>query len=323
MKNILILDGFNNFIRAFVANPSMSTSGEAIGGIIGFLKILQKYCKEYKPYRVFVCWDGVGGSAFRKNLLSEYKQNRKPARLNRFSNNLPDDEIEKNKIWQLQRLLQYLENLPLIQLNCDHVEADDLIAWLSREYSDEFHCHIVSNDKDFIQLVSDTVTQHRATSKEILTPDDVKRIYEIHPNNFCLVKSICGDVSDNISGISGAGFKTISKRIPEVLLEERLTLDNLRDLCDARSKLKKAPKIFAEILNSFEIVERNLPLICLDDHDLSQNSKQKILYDIENFLPSFSRIGFFKLISEDGVYGENFENLFNWAQNLKMELKND
>ncbi len=42
MKRVLILDGTNNFYRAFVVDPSMSSNGKPIGGVKGFLKILQK-----------------------------------------------------------------------------------------------------------------------------------------------------------------------------------------------------------------------------------------------------------------------------------------
>ncbi len=316
-NNILIIDGFNNFIRAYTANPTMTNNGEPIGGTAGFLKIVQKYCNELNPTKIFICWDGVGGSIRRKTLFEGYKANRNPSRLNRFSESTSEDEDERNKIWQMTRLLQYLENIPVIQLNCDYVEADDLIAWLCMNLTDENnHAYVLSNDKDFIQLVNNNVTLYRPTSDEKLTVEKVLEEYQIHPNNFCLAKSICGDTSDNVPGVKGAGFKTLAKRIPHFAAPDKLRLDTLETTCYSGAQTKKAPKVFQNILNSFDIVERNLELLCLLDTDLSDNAKRKILYDIDNFSPYFNRISLFGLFNEDGISGTNWSGLMSWSQNI-------
>lgn len=315
--NILIIDGFNNFIRAYIANPTLTTNGEAVGGTVGFLRILQKYCNELNPSRIFICWDGVGGSIRRKSLFSEYKANRDPARLNRFTESTSENEEERNKIWQMTRLLQYLENFPVTQLNCEYVEADDLVAWLCMNMTDEnTHAYVISNDKDFVQLVNENVTVYRPTSEEKLTTDEVMRIYGIHPNNFCLAKAICGDTSDNVPGIKGAGFKTLVKRLPQFALPDKLRLDTLLELCETASTARKAPKVFQDILNGSDIVERNLELLCLLDTDLSDNAKRKILYDIDNGLPYFNRISLFGMFNEDGISGIKWDGLFSWSQNM-------
>ena len=62
-ERAIIIDGTNIFYRAYVVNPSLSTDGRPVGGLVGFLKTLQKLIREMKPTKVFVCWDGAGGSA--------------------------------------------------------------------------------------------------------------------------------------------------------------------------------------------------------------------------------------------------------------------
>jgi hypothetical protein len=48
----LIIDGTNIFYRAYVVNPSLSNSGLPVGGLVGFLKSLQKLIREMKPTKV-------------------------------------------------------------------------------------------------------------------------------------------------------------------------------------------------------------------------------------------------------------------------------
>ena len=76
-------DGNNNYFRAFIVDPSVSTNGQPIGGITGFLKILQKLVREVNPNRIIICWDGQGGSSKRRSMNKGYKEGRKPIHLNR------------------------------------------------------------------------------------------------------------------------------------------------------------------------------------------------------------------------------------------------
>ena len=52
--------------RAYIVDPSLSTNGQPIGGIKGFLKMSQKLIREMKPDSVVVAWDGEGGSRRRR-----------------------------------------------------------------------------------------------------------------------------------------------------------------------------------------------------------------------------------------------------------------
>ena len=131
MKRIMIIDALNAYFRAYIVDPSMSTNGQPIGGVKGFLKILQKLVRENKPDMVVVVWDGPGGSASRRAIVKEYKAGRKPIRLNCESNLTPDEETE-NKVWQQTRLLEYLNELPIPQFMFPEVEADDVIAYITQ-----------------------------------------------------------------------------------------------------------------------------------------------------------------------------------------------
>ena len=42
VRRLLVIDALNMYFRAYIVDPSLSTNGQPIGGLKGFLKILQK-----------------------------------------------------------------------------------------------------------------------------------------------------------------------------------------------------------------------------------------------------------------------------------------
>ena len=120
------------------------------------MKILQKLVRMTKPNEIVICWDGPNGSQKRKSLDSSYKDGRKPLRLNRSIHNLTENEELENKIWQQTRLMEYLNEMPIIQLILERVEADDIISYVCQsQHYRGWQKVIVSNDKDFLQLCDD------------------------------------------------------------------------------------------------------------------------------------------------------------------------
>ena len=97
LKRILIIDALNIYLRAYISNPSIALNGEPIGGAFGFLKSLQKYCREMKPDHIIVCWDGPDGSRKRKTMHKGYKDGRKPIRLNRNVRIMSEEEEFRNR----------------------------------------------------------------------------------------------------------------------------------------------------------------------------------------------------------------------------------
>ena len=67
----------NAYLRAYIVDPSVSTNGQPIGGLKGFVKILQKLVRQTKPNAVVVCWDGPNGSKKRKTMDKNYKAAKK------------------------------------------------------------------------------------------------------------------------------------------------------------------------------------------------------------------------------------------------------
>ena len=166
-KRVLLIDALNLFMRNYIVDPSLSTNGQPIGGAKGFIKSLQSVCRTINPDLIFVAWDG--GSQKRKSIDKNYKAGRKPVRLNRDIHNMTAGEQEDNKNWQQQRLIEYLNEMPIMQSYVENVEADDIIALVSQSQAlSEHHKIILSSDKDFIQLCSDNTILYRPVQNEIL-----------------------------------------------------------------------------------------------------------------------------------------------------------
>ena len=107
-QKLLIIDAMNAFIRNYVMNPSLAADGSPIGGTKGFLMSLQKMIRDMQPDNVVVVWDGGGGSAKRRTIVKEYKEGRKPLKLNRAYKGMSALENPKTDTVRCVKLLNIL-----------------------------------------------------------------------------------------------------------------------------------------------------------------------------------------------------------------------
>jgi DNA polymerase-1 len=306
MPRLMVVDGNNQYLRAYIVNPTLSTNGQPIGGIVGTLKILQKLCKEINPDQIIICWDGENGSSKRKSMNKNYKEGRSPIRLNRGIRNLSDNEEFENKVWQQTRLAEYLNQLPVIQFLYPNIEADDVVSYVVNhpQYAD-WQKVIVSSDKDFIQLVDDKTILFRPIQEEILNTKKVIEKYGIHPNNFAIARAIVGDDSDNIKGVRGVGMATVAKKIPMLLEQKSCFVDDVIDYCS-----DKEGKTFENIVSSVDSIRDNYKLMQLSSPQISVQTKTQINNVIETFIPEFNQMEFKKMSIQDGFGVVDFSTLF-------------
>jgi DNA polymerase-1 len=305
------------FLRAFIVDPSLSNHGQPIGGIKGSIKILQKLVRITKPNEIVICWDGPNGSQKRKTLDSNYKDGRKPLRLNRSVHNLTENEELQNKLWQQMRTIEYFNQMPIIQLVLERVEADDIISYVcnSRHY-DGWQKVIVSNDKDFLQLCDEETVVYRPTTDKIETKNTVIESLGIHPVNMALARAMTGDSSDNLPGVSRVGFKTIAGKLPFMKEEKSVTIDQLLEYCEnMESKLK----VYKNIAASKKIIEHNYKMMQLYSPLISVQGKQTIDYSLDNFECDFNRTELIKLMMEDGFGELNWEELKTFLNKISRE----
>tara|TARA_Y100000310_G_scaffold152211_1_gene151735 strand:- start:1844 stop:2833 length:990 start_codon:yes stop_codon:yes gene_type:complete len=317
-KRLLVIDSLNMFFRAYIVDPSMSVNGEPIGGMKGYLKILQKLLRETSPDKVIICWDGPGGSQKRKQMMKSYKEGRKPLRLNRNIHLLDDNEQMQNQIYQQTRLVEYLNQTPIIQLMLEGVEADDIISFVVNEPRHRgWQKIIVSSDKDFYQLCDDETIIYRPIQKEVLNKNNVIEKFDIHPTNFALARAIAGDKSDNLKGVDRVGLTTVAKRLPFLKEQKTYTIKDIFEYCKEQEGNIKA---YNNIVEQIDVVEINYKMMQLYSPCMSVQGKNKIKWILDHFNYAFNKTQFLKMTVKDSFGAGDWTSLF--ASLKKMSIKN-
>ena len=307
MKNVIIIDALNMFLRSYVISPHLDKRGMPVGGTIGFLKSLQKVVRDFNADEVIVAWDGHEGSQRKRSLNKDYKGGRKPVRFNRRMIDLPEDQEQANKGHQQVRLMEYLNQMPIIQLIADFTEADDIIAHaINNKKYDGWRKTIISSDKDFFQLCREDVQIYRPIQKKVVTLESVLEEFKIHPKNFALARAMAGDPSDNLPGIKGAGLKTIAKRFPYLFREDVYEVsDIIRDCAMQGKKLKLHENIEA----NEKLVKDNFKIMQLYFPNIRPVNRMMIDKAIADFEPYFDKIRFTQMLFEDDAGHLNFNDL--------------
>ena len=315
---VLLIDGLNLFFRNFAMLNMVNPDGVHIGGLGGFLRSLGALIRQIQPTSVYVVFDGAGSTTNRKNLLPEYKSGRNLQRITNWEVFEDLDDEHDSKVDQIVRLIQYLKMLPIKTVALDKVEADDIIAVLSKKLEVEYNSNvfIVSSDKDFIQIVTDKTIVYRPMEKEYYTKETVKEKFGVLAENFILYKTLLGDNSDKVPGVKGLGAKGIFKKFPE-LQEQILTLN---DIFDISTRKFKEHVVYSRIVqdqdrleNTYKIMDLSTPMI--DEHEI-----EFLNHLVKDDLPELNSKPFITLYEEDKL-GGMIRNLEYWLRDNFAGLK--
>ncbi len=267
-QNILCIDFLNILYRGFYALPHMRNSKqENVGAFFSFIKIIKKLITTYSINKIIICNDSP---SFKKISHDFYKQNREKT---------PEDLLLQKEI-----LLRYLEKINIPVIAIDGYEADDIIYSLAHYFSkkDDVKMYIASGDKDLhglLLLNNIFIIDH---NKNLLLDKAwlyTKYIDSVTQEKLHLYYALCGDQSDNITGVPGVGEKTAIK-----IITEYNTLDHLYD--NVLSKEVVSSRIKKLLLNHKEDAYKSLflitPLIISDDALLPYLGQEG--WDEDNFL---------------------------------------
>jgi DNA polymerase-1 len=307
VKPILLVDGLNFFTRNFCANPTMSSNGQAVGGVVGFLNDLANKVDIIDPHRVIIVWEG-GGSPRRRELFAAYKSKRKPQKLNRYyEGDIPDTIGNRN--WQISTLVQIMRSLPIQQSYVTDCEADDVIGYITKYNFGDRPCVIMSSDKDYYQLLSNRVKIWSPTSKSFVNEKDVVERFGCNVVNYITTRCFVGDPADGIPGVEGAGWKTMAKRFPEIATDVKLTIE---DIISRAQELKESSKmkLYDNIIESAKLANLNCRLMTLDMEMLSGTQIGKINSAIEMFKPESNKIDYIKSLNKASIFNFDRENVY-------------
>lgn len=208
-KALYVLDLSGYVFRAYHAVAPLSNSkGEPTFATLGVTNMLHSLVRNQRPHLLAVAMDSATPT-FRHALYDQYKANRPP----------PPPDLSL----QMARCREVAEAYAIPVLQCDGVEADDLLATCVVEARRHgLFTVICSGDKDLLQLVADDVIMWDAMRSRIYGADEVKEKWGVPPNRVRDLLALMGDSSDNVPGVAHVGEKTAAK-----LLTEFDTLDGV------------------------------------------------------------------------------------------------
>tara|TARA_Y100001937_G_scaffold125930_1_gene193905 strand:- start:10803 stop:11753 length:951 start_codon:yes stop_codon:yes gene_type:complete len=303
----MIVDAFNQFIRGYIVDPSKNPNGQPIGGMRTFINIMNKITREIDPDMIVVVWDGKGGSKKRRAMNKNYKAGRKPLRVNWNSDEMTAQDTDNNKLWQQLRVIEYLNQTPMVQFMEPEVEADDVISYIkSSSMFEDWQKVIVSADKDFIQLLDNKTLLFRPIQKEVLNTNTVIEKFGIHPRNFALARAMAGDPSDNLAGVPRVGLGTVAKRFSFLKEDNDCFIDDILHEC---KKEENKQKVYSSVLDSERIIEENYNIMQLSSPQMSVQCKSRIDETFEEYAPHYNQTEMRKLMIKDGVLTVNMQDL--------------
>lgn len=215
MKRLLLIDGNSLFHRAYHALPPLSDrTGQNANAVFGFSNMLIKAINEVKPTHIACAFD-TAAPTFRHIEFEKYKAQR--------------PEPPADLYPQLPKVKAVLDAFGIKHFTKEGYEADDIIATLAMKFqipNSKSQIIILSGDRDVLQLVNGDVKVQMPgwNLKEVTLygAGEVKEKYGLEPHQMVDYKSLIGDPSDNVPGVSGIGPKTAA-----TLLGKYHTLENL------------------------------------------------------------------------------------------------
>ena len=314
--NILVIDAMNTFIRNFTMINLMNPQGSHVGGLVGVLKSLGFLVRTFDPTRIIIVFDGPGSTAARKLVNSDYKANRNLSRITNWEMYDNKDQEYASMSAQIERLVEYLHMLPVDLLAINKVEADDVIAFIAKEFSDS-KVTIVSSDKDFMQVVNDNVRVHSPIKKKNYGPAEVLEEQGVLPSNYLIVKALLGDNSDNLQGVKGLGIKGVLKHFPNLATTPNTDLDYVYEVCE--EGVQKT-KILAKILERKHVVDQNYGLMNLMEPQLSDTQISIILDVLGSPCQQLNATAFMLMLQQDNIQHGITKNTESWLETFRYIL---
>lgn len=206
MKYALI-DTANTFFRARHVASRNADSWEKVGMAIHLtMSSVNQVVRMFGIDHVVFCLEG---RSWRKDFYKPYKANRK---LDETA--MTEREVEENKLfWETyEAFTTYVrEKTNTSVLRVPNAEADDIIARFIALHPDDEH-YIISNDSDFVQLISENVHQYNGLAGHLIKLDGYyddrgrplkdkktgqQKLLE-DPEYLLFKKIIRGDTTDNV-----------------------------------------------------------------------------------------------------------------------------
>lgn len=298
---IILVDGMNLFHRVFHSYSNLTNSkGFPTGATFGYLSALIYIVENFGTNNFIVFWES--GYNWRNKEDANYK-NREST-----ESKFTDDEKQRFQM-SLSSVQKILTLMGILQITKYPHEADDLIYFITKEYSKDVI--IISNDKDFLQLIDDEWRISVARPKKGGGYDEFKEKdvivkFGVKASQMANYLALVGDTSDSVKGVVGIGPVKARKlinsgKITKSKIKTTLDKDQLTQFIHSLRLVKMKGVLDNIVLNSDDCIAliRNFNKSevkkILDDYDFKKFTISE-LKDLNNrkFKLSFLKKVLFK-----------------------------
>jgi len=253
--NLLIVDGLNVAFRWKHQN--------ILDFKYDYIRTIESLAKSYNAGTIIVCADG--GSSYRKEIYPEYKANRKE----RFA-----DQTEQEAKEFEMFMAEFQDTLTLIKkkypvFHFRGVEADDIAAYITQKIKYD-ECWLISSDKDWDLLISDTVSRFSTVTRKETTVHNWDEHYDFEIEDYITFKCLTGDKGDNVPGVPGVGPKRAVQ-----LMQQYGTVFDIYDACPLEGKYKYIQAVnenAEQLLTNVELMD----LVTYSEEAIGEENKKVI-----------------------------------------------
>ena len=261
--NLLIVDGLNVAFRWKHQN--------ILDFKYDYIRTIESLAKSYNAGTIIVCADG--GSSYRKEIYPEYKANRKE----RFAEQTEQEAKEFEMF-----MAEFSDTLTLIRkkypvFHFRGVEADDIAAYITQKIKYD-ECWLISSDRDWDLLISDTVSRFSTVTRKETTVHNWDEHYDFEIEDYITFKCLTGDKGDNVPGVPGVGPKRAVQ-----LMEQYGSVFDIYDACPLEGKYKYIQAVnenAEQLLTNVELMD----LITYSEEAIGKENTEVIHKTLEGIL---------------------------------------
>lgn len=218
-KNLILIDANNFFFRAYLS-PHLNSNGEPVEVIYAIFKNLIKTIQNIRNYSninndvIAFCYDRgyskrmqISIQAVKDKIIPmTYKSKRRITRfLEKKNMTQQEQQQDDRKKDQVNKFVELCQLTRCNQCFLQNEEADDIIASYVNKYKNDYNIFVVTNDKDYYQLLDD-ITIYNSKDDIFITIEKFKQEYGFSTSQqFIDYGAIMGDTSDTIYGVDGIG----------------------------------------------------------------------------------------------------------------------
>ena len=197
---LLAVDGTGLFVRCHKGTRAAGLTapdGTPTGALTAFAGSLSAVVRELSPEYLMIAWDGAKGSAWRREIVPEYKRNR-------WGDSWEGDTRRFGAV------REFCDAARIAQWSLDDFEADDMLAAavrLSAQHLPDVRVMLLSEDKDMLQLTEPGRVWARPLGvlEKPISAEEVELTWGVPPGHLPRLRALAGDRSDGIPGVHGIG----------------------------------------------------------------------------------------------------------------------